>query len=284
MPLPEIRQRRLWPRRERIREVLLVYNRTRRPEAPAAVSFSVIQAPKLRLTLGVPTLCRYDLLARMLTSAERGNRRPDRYIVVDNGGKLDELVRTGRLRVPRPNVILSPEENIGVAASWNLILERCASELALIVNDDVEFQPASIAAMERMANTRREYIVGSRNQHVWACFIQKPGLVETIGYYDENFWPAYQEDIDYIHRMKLRGLQWVNAPAIVAHQGGASTAVADDETRAKWKKFNRENQGYLQKKWGPNFDTPVAFGGSFPEGWKERPVRNRISEVREWTA
>ena len=40
------------------------------------------------ISLCVPVLNRYDLLVKLLESAEAGDIKPDKYYIVDNGKKL----------------------------------------------------------------------------------------------------------------------------------------------------------------------------------------------------
>ena len=75
------------------------------------------------IVLGVPVLSRYDLLERLLASAEAGTVKPDRYLIVDNGRQLDVRSPGISRAVERGATVsvLSPGRNLGVAASWNAI-------------------------------------------------------------------------------------------------------------------------------------------------------------------
>jgi GT2 family glycosyltransferase len=43
---------------------------------------------RIKILLAVPTLSRYDRLAKMLDTVAASTRLPDRILIVDNGGKL----------------------------------------------------------------------------------------------------------------------------------------------------------------------------------------------------
>src|SRR6185369_8048943 len=96
------------------------------------------------MKLGIPTLSRYDLLTKLLVSAECGTLKPDEYIIVDNGG---QFVVPGGLR--HKLRMIRPRTNLGVAASWNLLLDIALAEQQPIVisNDDIELWPETLAEM-----------------------------------------------------------------------------------------------------------------------------------------
>src|SRR5689334_16853642 len=88
------------------------------------------------VTLGIPTLNRYDLLELAIKSAEAGNLKPDKYLIVDNGTKFtynDFYLSLGtRIEVIRPG------GNLGVAGGWNRLIQN-SSDIRIISNDDVIF-------------------------------------------------------------------------------------------------------------------------------------------------
>jgi len=205
------------------------------------------------MKLGVPTLCCYDLLQRLLDSAERGSVKPDGYIIVDNGGKA-----RARLRLP-PNVqVIEPGRNLGVAASWNLLLDAAGDEPIVISNDDLTLGHEAFAALSAAAMAHPLVTVGD-----WALFAQAPECTRVVGYYDESFYPAYYEDTDYAYRMRLCGFPRHNVHVEATHVGSATIKAAPH--------LNVGRSGpYYHAKWGgpPGHERfTVPFGGSPPEGW-----------------
>ena len=87
---------------------------------------------KFNFLVGIPTINRADLLNEALEKYFIDFYKNDIFIV-DNGNQ-DILTREERFEVYKPN------KNLGVAKSWNLILDK-AVELGyprvLILNDDV---------------------------------------------------------------------------------------------------------------------------------------------------
>jgi len=232
------------------------------------------------MKLGIPTLCRYDLLLRLVRSAEAGSLRPSGYIIVDNGGGLPE----GELRAllgARFLEIVRPDKNIGVAASWNLIIDRAAPEDVIISNDDIVLGKDTF---REMASALEDSLFVEGDG--WALFGQQHQLVHLVGYYDENFWPAYYEDVDYDLRLARAGIRPFR-PVLsepVHHEGWATTTSLGSP---EWLRLGRErNHAYFISKWGGESKNPrwngndaivhyaEPFNGNPPDGWNER---NRMS-------
>jgi hypothetical protein len=47
---------------------------------------------------------------------------------------------------------------------------------------------------------------GLETQHGWHCIALSCITLGAVGKFDENFYPAYYEDSDYIRRMELKGI------------------------------------------------------------------------------
>ncbi len=202
------------------------------------------------MLLGVPTLNRYDLLGRLIASAEAGTLKPSAYLIVDNGRRFNEeaprmpgvaaaITRGVEIRV------LSPDTNLGVAASWNALLDQ--PERIVISNDDVELGADTLEILAR-ALTEHAFVIadGGANANGWCLFAQTRACFERIGPYDENFYPAYFEDSDYLQRMHLAGMVPHYEPASFRHEGWA-TMKADasiwDGQQQSAKHFKRKWDG-----------------------------------------
>jgi len=255
------------------------------------------------LKLGIPTYCRYDLLESLLLSAEGGSVRPDGYIIIDNGNgfgpeRLKDVLGERAADVE----LIHPGRNIGVAAAWNRILEMTLDDVGVIIsNDDIEFGQKTFEELSRgLEDGLADFVEGDG----WALFGQATSVTRTVGWYDENFWPAYYEDVDYDERMR-RLLVVRRAPLTepVTHHGWATlTATGNPD----WLRLGRErNHAYFLRKWGGESRNPrwnghegivqysAPFDGKPPPGWKLRGARkdkealmvmhwdvlNKISEI-----
>jgi hypothetical protein len=222
------------------------------------------------VSLGIPTLCRYDMLDRLLSSAAAGTLKPSRYIIIDNGGGYStERARSILGEVP-VSFVRNPE-NRGVAAAWNHILDIAAGPV-IISNDDVVFGPETFAEMCG-ALERSPFVSGDG----WALFGQTPECLARVGYYDEHFWPAYYEDVDYAVRLHKAGIPVVRPLSHpVGHDGWATLKALGDPA---WLRLGRQrNLLYMVNKWGVDgwdyvsspltYETP--FNGNPPPGWSLR--------------
>jgi len=229
--------------------------------------------------LGVPTLANQAGLDALCLSAEQGSLKPTGYLIVDNGDAYDgsskrhpwmdlAAARGASVELYRPG------RNLGVAASWNWMLERTLDEGLVIANDDVSLGQRAF-----------EDLVGALATHPfatadgWACFAQSSECTRRVGWYDENFWPAYYEDNDYELRMRRAGIvPHVIAAQSITHVGWATTRTLGDP---EWLREGRErNRHYFMAKWCPddtNMVWPTAesacavpFRGAPAAGWSER--------------
>ena len=234
-------------------------------------------------TLGIPTLCRYDLLEDLIRSAESGSLQPSKYIIIDNGGRLDadRLKRcfTGPSRAVNLEIVM-PGTNMGVAASWNSIIDRTRPDPVVISNDDVVFGHDTFATMTKALMDGHLFVEADG----WALFGQSPELVDRIGYYDENFWPAYYEDVDYDLRMARAGVEVSLLPerARARHSGWATLRELEARGERWLTELREKNHQYFLAKWGGESRNPrwngnpgifqfeKPFNGNAPNGWNER--------------
>ncbi len=211
------------------------------------------------MILGIPTIVRYDLLQVLLDSAEAGTLRPSLYVIVDNGGELRQQVR----RLPANTEVIGPDRNLGVAASWNLLLDRGGDEPVVISNDDLTLPPSTFEQLATAVQTSPLVTAGG-----WHLFAQAPECTRTVGYYDEAYWPAYYEDTDYEYRRRLLGAPRLDLPLDVPHEGSGSLKV-------DWRLRRHRSGEYYNAKWGgpPGGEQhQVAFNGNPPPGWTERTI------------
>jgi len=219
----------------------------------------------MKLILGCPTLRRYDLLIGMLQSAATGTRAPDRYVVVDNGGSLWADGKPEAVRA-LPLLVDTPGENLGCARSWNTLAKTLlfGDETALLlVGDDVLFRSGTIAAMVGAMETQDADFV-TAEPGGFSCFMVRRRLFEKIGYFDEQFWPAYYEDNDFHRRMQLSGVCkeiQVDVGYDHVNKGSQTVAAFSRQERLEHNKRFEANRARYVAKWGglpheEKFDEP----------------------------
>jgi len=233
------------------------------------------------MLLGVPVLKRYDLLERLLASAE-ATYKLDGYLIVDNGGEFRAKLEGSpvihhALSNGRTVRVLEPGSNIGVAAAWNAILDEAAEDLVVISNDDVELGETTLqdlvgqyegtralASTESDSFRQRALMTplviadGGLDASGWCLFLHSPELYQKIGPYDESFYPAYYEDSDYRWRMKLGGIEPVLVKTEFKHAVRGSWS---DESQ----KQIRRGLEQFERKWGgdPRGDESLLFRTPF---------------------
>ena len=236
--------------------------------------------------IGVPIVNGVHWLEKMIKSIDYP---VDNLFVINNNGcgeidsQLDKLKELDNKFIKNFHITHFPS-NLGVSASWNLIIKSYLMEPYWVIsNHDVSFTPG---LLEEIANAAEDKEVAMIHPHAgnfdlgsYDLFVITEKGVRTVGLFDENLYPAYGEDSDFI--MRLHNLQ----PKMVKgldniHIHGDEVAQADDDHYRKnaqqTKKENPQlgerlnevnfiNYEYLNKKWG--------------EGWREvephwNPFRN----------
>jgi GT2 family glycosyltransferase len=215
------------------------------------------------LTLGVPTLNRYDLCELMLGSACLNTRVPDRLAVVDNGSQLSEFdvpmftiggEPTRRLAAE----VVRPGRNLGVGPAWNLLAKKyleAPEDRLLICGDDLSLGADCIdQLLKTMTETDADFVfpdpARSKMHQMFSCFMVRSSLFEKVGYFDERFWPAYFEDNDFHRRMKFAGAIEAVAPCGYDHlNSGTMKRYSKEELEQHHVRFRAVRDYYIEK-WG----------------------------------
>jgi len=177
------------------------------------------------VTVCVPTLKRYDLLAVLLQSLQQGSVLPSAICIIDNGRDHTRLIQElSKADVLERVNIKTPKHRLGVAESWNWFIRNVPEE-RVIVNDDVTFGRDSLQAM---IETRGYIVSALRHTNACSCFLIRDTCVRKVGFFDERISPgyAYFEDCDYEIRMRAAGVSFTPVECGVIHgdeKGGSKT-------------------------------------------------------------
>jgi glycosyl transferase family 2 len=202
-----------------------------------------------RFVVGIPFLAEQELLMECLRSVWGGTAHPSRVILIDNGGFLPESLRSSLTSLIRP------EQNLGVAASWNLIHKLAAPLPVVLVNDDTALAPDTL---ERMMVTPGPAVVCAWGYN---CVRIDHEVWQEVGDFDERFFPAYYEDADHRHRCKVAGVKYVDwdpEPSVEVSPGRRRSAQgilhgkpAPPHYETPWFRERIEsNKQYYEQKWG----------------------------------
>lgn len=209
--------------------------------------------------LAVPVINRPDLLERLLDSIDLV---PDRVLVIDNspdGLDFDVPDRLARVLYHE-----APPANLGVAASWNHAI-RTHARLPwwCIANADTELAPGDLARLAAEMDRGGPRWVGMNGD--WRVFGLSAEAVEAAGWFDENYFPCYVEDVDYERRCDLAGVQRYFIEGGATHVGSAAYRSDERYARANGRSYPA-NVAYHVAKWGggprggERFTTPFDSG------------------------
>jgi len=198
------------------------------------------------LTLCIPVLNNFSGLDQMIDSAEYGDLVPDRYLIVDNSG--------GRYKNKNKKVeIYNPGTNIGVAPAWNYSIKN-SDEIRIICNDDLIFLPETLKIFYEFVCNDKDSIMwcpAHNAGNAYSCFAINNKCIELLGYFDEEFAPAYFEDCDYARRMLLINYEITKVPDCkYIHVGSQTVKNYNLEELNKHHETFAKNQEYFIRKWG----------------------------------
>lgn len=221
--------------------------------------------------VGIPTLNRYDLLRKCLDSLEEGELLPSQVCVIDNGGAW---ASSGTWSFPV--WVVTPHRNLGVAASWNLLKRIAGAQDIVLLNDDVvmardtlyrmqECSAAFVTVCDTPGFEARALDPGVRVSD-WSCCLHRHRVWQSVGDYDEKFWPGGYEDSDYWRRMKLLGIAVTRLPQNgMVHQVSSTLAAMSRSERKELDECTARNDAYYREKWGgaPGWEefTSPSFAG-----------------------
>lgn len=246
--------------------------------------------------LGIPIVNGFRWIKRLIESIDYPITN---VVIINNSGgdkdlekQLDDLVNQGSPYVLNMKVCHLPG-NLGVAGAWNLIIKTYMMEPYWVIsNHDVAFQPG---LLKELAETASNPGIGMIHPHAgefdlgsYDLFMIRDWVIQEIGLFDENLYPAYGEDADYMMRLhnhpiwSIKGLSKVHlhgeaeAEASKEHyeEHGQQTKKDNPELGEKLTRINETNFGYLNDKWG--------------EGWRQvsphpHPMNNPTLDKRYTT-
>lgn len=177
----------------------------------------------------VPTLTRYDLLQRMLSSIDYPIGH---VLIIDNGNMIDQLKLPAEIK---ELTVLTMPANLGVAGSWNLGIKSFPFDPQwLIVSDDVVFPAGALEEYSKLADSTAIQFFDVSPK--WACFSVGQTVVEKAGLACELFHPAYFEDNDWERRIDKAGVSKEVLPIRVQHDNSSTLKSGfEDKNTATFK-------------------------------------------------
>jgi len=170
-------------------------------------------------------------------------------------------------------VIDNTVDNIGVAASWNKGIEkmyRDNTDWLIILSASIRFgERGGIDFAESL--TGNSIAIEAGMGMGWHLIAFGKRVFDNVGTFDENFYPAYFEDIDFSHRIKrvyqLEPPYWKKVTVDVSLAGwghGVELGRADPRTE--------ENKDYMLRKWGHLTGTEMY----------DHPFNDKTKDIKYW--
>jgi GT2 family glycosyltransferase len=199
----------------------------------------------------VPVLRRYDMLKKLIASVP--TKHTPVYII-DNG-RNPEMVKWAL--AGGEAFVHTPAAQMGVAESWNWFIDN-VDEDRVISNDDIEFAPDSL---ERMAASPADFVSCSFG---FSCFLIRQGCIDRVGRFDETISPgyAYFEDMDYLRRMRVAGVEdAVVECGVIHHYSQTVKGLSAQQLAEHNRRFYIAQENYTQKWGAPSWEQLKTING-----------------------
>jgi GT2 family glycosyltransferase len=156
----------------------------------------MVMEKEIKLVVVIPTINRADLLNDAL--AKYFEDFKNTHIAICDNGKQDIITREENFMIYRP------EQNLGVAGSWNMLIDysdKIGATHVLVLNDDIYLgRTEHEVKMIIRNNPDFDFINSFQN---WCSFILKIDMWKKVDGFDTEFFPAYYEDNSFDYKMTL---------------------------------------------------------------------------------
>jgi hypothetical protein len=152
--------------------------------------------------IGILTHSRYDYLDELLIDIHRQSVKPKEIIISDNG-----IGYNLKQKFDIPITIIKNGYNYGTCRGINQIIKLSNNNHILFMCDDLYFINEN--SLEDII-TKFKYERENNSIHLiwcnnWAGFFASKEWIECVGLFDENIWPCYYEDSDFVERIRKKG-------------------------------------------------------------------------------
>jgi hypothetical protein len=217
--------------------------------------------------IGIPLLNRLDLLEKAIASYDHPH---DLFIVNNNSMDADFNKAFDALQEKLRFDCRRPRYNLGCSASWNLILMQAIArgcEFCYVGSNDTISEPGELAKLVQVPRPPEE---GMWMGCGFNFFCLRVAVIPIVGWFDENFYPGYFEDNDWVYRCSLASVG-IGQPAIRMRHLGSQTVASDAICAQGNSRTFSANGAYYYAKWG---------GG--PGGEKFKHPHNREDKNLKW--
>ena len=195
---------------------------------------------KFKLLVGIPTINRADLLNEALVEYFEDFASTE-IVICDNGNQ--HIITREKMFV-----IYRPPHNLGVAGSWNMIMDyadRLGFTHVLMLNDDIILGRGGYEIKLLIEQNLEVPFINSFQN--WCSFILRVDAWKQVGGFDTEFFPAYFEDNSFCYKMRLQNMERVNTFILNPKVYRNSMTIAKEPSLNS--NFMRNRQMYIDM-WG----------------------------------
>lgn len=238
--------------------------------------------------MGVPIVNGVHWLKKLVDSIDYPINH---FVIFNNNGRghitkeLDELSHTYNKYIKNFKVCHLPS-NLGCAASWNLIIKSyVTAPYWVICNSDISFYPGTL---EKLVNTvlfdsEVGIIHASSNLPIvgsWEAFLIRDFVIQKYGLFDENLYPAYCEDFDYLLRIiadnnNVKRIilenKLIRGDSESYEEGGSQTWKVEINLKNSIDNAHELNKEYMKSKWGNDW-RDLTLNKESPFGNNNLPI------------
>lgn len=208
--------------------------------------------------LAIPQLNRRDLLIRLIEAIDYPVAK---LVIIQNGPDSEIPIPLNVASVNRytkavvMEVIHIKHPNAGCAASWNEVIKLFPEPWWFFMANDIQPQPGDLQKMADAAWIAHNSFCAFMANWGHGAFIVTKAGIDLVGLHDENIYPAYLEDSDWMTRLKLSGGKYMDVPGVKmihgdGHLTGSCTINSDPRLAEKNGRSHQGNFEYYVRKWG----------------------------------
>ncbi len=177
--------------------------------------------------------------------------------------------------------VISLAMQASLSACWNMGLAtffQLGRSHVLVCNTDIELRPdayrlllahggpfvtcVSVDERERMGtygDREGREDLGEREHPDYSAFLIRSEVIERVGWFNEDYWPAYGEDAEFHVRCHRAGVRAVCIDVPFLHHGAATLKNADPAEANKIRRGADANRARFKQTYGCSIGSPEYY-------------------------
>lgn len=198
---------------------------------------------------------------------------------------------TAQWAATKPIAVIALGEQRSLSACWNLGLKgawKSGATAALVCNTDVELRPdcarllleqggpfvtcVSVSSEDQMGvpgdRSVKELRLTERPHPDFSCFLIRKEVTDDIGWFNEDYFPAYAEDAEFHIRLHRAGIGAVCVDLPFLHHGASTLKNASEGELRRIRRGGDANRLRFKQAYGCLPGSPeyyAMFGATVPD-------------------